>query len=711
MSGNFAKDYDDSSIDQLLGAERIRKRPASMLGSSGLAGARHGFTEIYGNALDEASSGFGTKLEVTYHSDGSISLRDYGRGVPLGWNDKRKTYNWHIIYNDLYGGGKYNNNQTELSQIKDWSTFDEKLYNYLYSVGLNGLGAASTQYTSEYFIVESYRGGVCTKMRFEKGLPIIDGKPVDVFRTHYDMNSFVPVTEETDQPDGTYIRWKPDDEVFTDTNIGGDWLYDVCRDIAYVAHIDLYFKDEQNNVEEVIPAGDLSDLLNNKYEGKLMKFDDTPAEIYTASNFDHGNITVEGKPFIWVCRVNVAIGLAGGKGLDNCCYHNSVKMSGGSQYEGISSAIRDFFAERSAQRGIRLEYEDYHNIFVVAVSSYSNYASFRNQTKDEVDNAFIMSLVKKTVLDKLNTEFGKGNPEILDAVERVVHEAETRIAIREAAKQIREAKKAVKNKTPNKFATCHAYIKKNYASAELWIVEGDSALGAIKQARDSSFQAIFPISGKCLNVLKSSIDKIVKNAVIGDIFSLLGTGMDIGHTDLFNIDDLRFGKIIFATDADEDGFQIRVLLFLIFYMLAPELLKQNRVYIAETPRFEIKLSDGTSVFARDDSQRDELLQSNAGRVIAVNRFKGLGEVNPDVLRQTTVHPDTRNLVPLTIDFDDETTRELIDALFGADKYHQRKEILTAALGDEVAEMLERSSMMLEEIEDADIDDGIEYTVA
>lgn len=710
MAEKMSSSYNDSSIDQLLGCERIRMRPASILGSAGLAGARHGFTEIYGNALDEVSSGYGDSLDVVYYEDGSISVRDYGRGVPLGWNDKLKTWNWHIIYNELYGGGKYGKNQEELAAIRDWSTFNEKDFNYLYSVGLNGLGAAATQYTSRYFIVESYRDGKKTRMEFKRGMPVIDGNPVDVFRTQYDMESFVPDISDTDEPNGTYVKWKPDDEVFTDVNVGGDWLYEVCRDIAYVAGIDLHFTDKQSGRDEYVKAGDLSDLLRNKYNGGLLKNSDgEDTEIYTASDFGHGNITVEGKPYIWVCRVDAAIALAGKKNLRHCCYHNSVKMAGGSQYEGIQDAISMFFRERAKDRGIKLEPEDYNSVLAIAVSSYSNYASFRNQTKDGLDNGFIRDIVYKTILDKLNIEYGKGNEDILDAVERVVREAETRIEIREAAKLIRDAKKAVKSKVPSKFVTCHAYIKKNYSAVELWIVEGDSAMGAIKQARDASFQAIMPIRGKCLNVMKTTADKIVKNAVISDIFRLLGTGMDIGDSGLFDINASKVGKIIFATDADEDGFQIRVLLFLIFYKLAPEMLRRGMVYIAETPRFEIKLSDGTAVYARDDAQRDEIVSENAGRVTAINRFKGLGEVDPAVLRETTIHPDTRNLVPLTLDFNDEPTRELIDALFGADKYRQRKAILTEALGGTVSELLERNEMLMEEIDNSDIDDEVEYT--
>lgn len=702
---NQINNYDDSSIDQLLGAERIRRRPASLLGSGGLDGARHCFTEIYGNALDEASTGYGDKLEVKYYEDGSVSVRDYGRGVPIGWNEKRENWNWHIIYNDLYGGGKYDTNQEQLSAIRDWSTFDERQFNYLYSVGLNGLGAAATQYTSEYFIVESYRQGVCTRMRFEKGIPVINGEPIDLFNKKYDdITQFAPETEPTDQPDGTFIKWKPDSDVFSDINIGGDWLFEVCRDIAYVAHIDLTFEDEQRGIKEVIPADTLKSVITSRYDNKLLKDEEGNHITTELSAFDHGQITVEGKPFTWVCKLDIVMALAGSRNLKNHCYHNSVKMGGGVQYEGILDALRDFFTEKASKRGIKLEMSDYEDVFVFALSSYSNHASFRNQTKDAIDDWFIHDFVKKTVLNKLNMDYVKGNPEVNDAVERVMQEAENRVAIREAAKQIREAKKATKTKTPSKFCTCHAYMKKNYEAAELWIAEGDSALGALKKARNADFQAIFPIRGKCLNVMKSSMKKILKNAVIGDIFGLLGTGMDIGHGDLFDINNLKFGKIIFATDADEDGFQIRVLLFLIFYVLAPQILREGRVYIAETPRFELKLRNGESLYARDDAERDKYIAEHGSSIVAINRFKGLGEVDAGILRETTVHPDTRNLIPVTVDFEDEASRDIIDALFGADKYHQRKEILTKVLGAEVAEMLERNIMLMEEIDNSDIEE-------
>ena len=239
--------YDDSSIGQLIGADRIRTRPASMLGSSSLDGAKHGFTEIYGNSLDEHSAGFGKQLDIKYYKDASVSVRDYGRGVPLGWNNNEKirNWNWHTIYNELYAGGKYETNQEALSKIKDWSNFDATQFSYLYSVGLNGLGAASTQYTSEYFVVKSYRDGKCTSRSFERGIPLVNGKPFDMFTaTQEEIESIPEEICDTDEPNGTFVHWKPDDSVFDGTDMGADWLFETCKDIAGVAGITLVFENE-----------------------------------------------------------------------------------------------------------------------------------------------------------------------------------------------------------------------------------------------------------------------------------------------------------------------------------------------------------------------------------------------------------------------------------------------------------------------------------
>lgn len=712
--------YSEESIDLLEGAERIRKRPASMLGSNNIEGARHGVIEIYGNASDEASAGFGDKLDFCFYKDGSISIRDYGRGVPLGWNEKTGKYNWHNVYNELYGGAKYDTNQEKLAQVTDWSNFDKRDYHYLYSVGLNGLGAASTQYTSEFFDVVSIRledehdpnsRHLKYEMHFKGGYPIIDGKPVNVQREKYDFTKYHQEIVETDEPTGTFIHWKPDAKVFTDVNITEEWLFDFCRDIAYVGGLSLTFKNEETGEVREIEADELYRLLKIKF-GENVECDESGEPLYVeTSGFDHGRIIAEGEPFIWVAEAQICISVVKqDKEVENVCYHNTIKMKTGKQYEAIEDAVYQFLREKASTKGVRLEYGDCSNIFAVIISSQSNYASVRNQTKDAVDDMFIYTFLRDLISKKLELEYSKGNTLITGAVDKVIENAQLRIQLKEATRQFREVNRIKRAKDPEKFITCKEYENKDYHRTELWITEGDSAKDSVIQARNSDFQAIYPIRGKGLNVLKASIAKLLKNKEIVDIFALLGTGIDINikGQKLFNIDDLRFDKIVFATDADVDGYQIRVLLFVLLYRLAPKLLTDGHVFIAETPRYGISLTNGELIYALDEAERDKLLEEYAGQVRTVSRYKGLGEVNADILRDTTVHPDKRRLIPLTVDLENDLEKDLIDALFGEDKKNQRKEILTTVLGDAVADELMSNMQLLNEIDEEDIEEDIEY---
>lgn len=715
----MATQYDDSSIRMLIGADRVRKKPASMLGSSKLAGARHTFNEIYGNALDEVSSGYGDSLNVTYCEDSSIIVRDFGRGVPLGWNNNPEAdnWNWHNIYNEMYGGGKYEQNQKRLAQIVDWSKFDERDFNYLYSVGLNGLGASATQYASEFFEVRSYRDGECKSRSFKHGLPLVDGKPFDMFTATKDQIKKIPEEVcQTDEKNGTYIHWKPDIEVFDEVEVGGDWLFSTCEDIADVAGVTLNFKDEQTGDEKHIPAGNLADLAKRRSEasGTTVKNENGETVVFSNKGFSHGNIKVENKDFIYVCKCEIAYSLLESGSPKNRCFHNSVFMNTGIQYVGVRSAIEEFITRIAKQRGVKVDSKDYSDVFAVYVSSYSNYASVRGQTKDGVDDTFILDIIKKTLLDSLSVEYGKGNSAIVNAVEHIIEAAERRIADAIFLKQRNSIDKLKREKSPEKLASCKEYENKDYSRTELWITEGDSAKESVVSARDYLFQAVYPIRGKGLNVLKCSIKRVLENKEIREIFALLGTGIDINSRKekTFNINDLKFDKIIFATDADEDGYQIRVLLFLTFYRLAPELLRQGRVYIAETPRFRVDFSDGTYEYALDDIARDKIISANSGRISKISRYKGLGEVDANVLRESTVAPESRKLVQLSCDLTNEFERELIDALFGADKYKQRKSIITSVLGMEVDDLVEENALLLSQLtENEDSDEDEESALA
>lgn len=697
MAGNK---YDDSSISSLKGAERVRVRPEVMLGTSSIDGTRHTVIEIVGNALDEASSGFGDRVDITYYKDTSISVRDYGRGVPLGWNEKEQRWNWDLIYNELYAGGKYTDYNEQLINY-DWSTFNEEKFmaefSYIFSVGLNGLGGASVQYTSKYFEVISYRDGKSHKMLFENGEPILEELEI----------------EDSDEPNGTFVRWLPDSEVFSYTDVGGDWLYNACLDMLQIAGLDFNFTNESTSYKITVPSGGLLGLFKNKFKDLVKNVDDDGEPVvFQCHDFTHGYSTNKGKSVVYVLKSDIIFSPVTEKANIHC-YHNSVPIAGGCQYDAVNMALREFFAE--ACRGMRLEMSDFDDIMGVVVSTYSNIVSYKGQTKNEISDDFIRTDLYTLLYRRLNMEYSKGNSIIVEAVEKVRSNAETRIAIKEYSKTIKQVNKLAKEKPPEKFVTCTAYNKKQSELAELWITEGDSALGTCKRARKSAFQALFPVRGKVLNVLKASITKILGagkkegNDIIKGLFALLETGMDIGEG-LFDISKLRFNKIIFATDADVDGYQIRVLLFLVFYKLAPELLRQGHIYIAQTPLFKVRLTNGEDVYAYDDAEMALVREKYGSQIKVISRFKGLGECPADILRETTMNPETRHLIPLVMDSNDKLSMDIIEVLFGKDAGNSRKAVLTEVLGSNVAELIEANELLLSQLDELEIEDGIEYKI-
>lgn len=701
-------DYGEDSIDGFEYAERVRKRPAVMLGSDGLAGAKHGFIEIYGNALDEVSSGYGDRLDVARYSDGSISVRDYGRGVPLGWNSKKGMYNWHLVYNEMYMGGKTGSTQEQLQKVTDWSKFDPKSINYLFAVGLNGLGAAATQYTSSYFDVKSYKDGYCTEMHYKGGYPIVAGEPRKVDKG-FDWSLYKENKYETDEPNGTYVRWKPDDNVFKDTNVTFQYLKEVCQDISCVAHITVNMYDEDTNTHLTFEAGTEKDLLETKLG---VKYDEN-MQMFECSNLTHGYRNKQGERFIYVDEAKIVFTFVD----DNAPVsfnHNYVKMYGGAHLTGYNVGLYNFLKPILSQAGLTLKDKDYADTLACVISTRSNDSSFQGQTKFEVDNDHIINIIADTLTAKLTTEYAKDNPFVRDYVAMIIERAKSREEQATRAQISRAMSKMARQKKPEKFSTCEAY-EKHLPGAELWLAEGDSAKGAIISVREYAFQAALPLRGKVLNVEKASVEDILANEEIKSIFALLDTGMDLGgDASTFDISRLRFDKIIFATDADEDGFQIRVLLFLVFYRLAPQLLMPcgvdergraiSHVYIAETPRFGISLRDGSMVYANTDEDRDKLYKQYAGRVVGTQRYKGLGETSQEVLSTTTVNPATRNLIPVVMDFSDNNLRDCIDALFGKDKFKLRKNILAEILGGDVVDMMSDMDMKLEAIENSEFDE-------
>lgn len=672
--------YDNNSISQLKGEDRVRKRPEALLGSRGIDGAIHTIQEIIGNSTDEKLSGYGDKLDICYYEDGSISVRDYGRGVPLGWNEKEKNWNYLLIYSELYAGGKYGDNQKLLKGIEEsdaWSTFKIMDHPYLISIGLNGLGGACTQYTSEFFNVTSYRDGKASTMRFKKGVAVMDELEVT----------------DTDEPNGTYIHWKPDDEVFTSTDIPAKWFETTCKALSFVSGFTVNLTI--NGKLKVFEQSSISEEME-KQQGVCA---------YTNA-FKH---IVDSTGDICICDLKVAIGPSG---LSQDYYHNMVSVRGGAHAQGVYSAYSYFFREVSNDKGIRLTERDYAGKFSVIVSTLANKASLRNQTKDSIDDAWIAEFIADTMFQMMYKEYNKGTPWIMGIVDEVVRNAENRIALAEMAKSYKEVQKATtKHKASNKFVTCRSYEDgKNPSATEFLIVEGDSAGGKVVQSRDASYQCLLKLMGKSLNVFKAPLQKLIANKEILDMISILGCGVDLGidEFETFDINKLKVGKVIFCTDGDLDGYHIRVLLFIIFYKLFPQLLYNGNVYVAETPLYVINTKSDESIYCMTQTELEEQ-RAKIGEfnIRSIDRFKGLGECDKKTLWETTLNPESRTLRQIKIDPDDTDVFEALEVLFGKSTESRKRAILGSMLGTDFDATVESIDDLIEYIDGLDLNGGLD----
>lgn len=509
MNNEKTVGYNDDSIKQLKGADRVRLKPGVMFGSDNIKGAFHTFKEVVGNSLDESRGGYGKEIDVTYHKDGGITVRDRGRGVPMGWNESEKRWNWDLVFNELYAGGKY----------------DGKDEAYKYSVGLNGLGAAAVQYVSEYFVVKSFKGNVMYMKEFMEGVPLDD-------ELHEE--------ELEEEQYGTEIKWKVDNKVFRNTNFKFSDFKEYCEGQAHINKVIFNLKDEHTGEEVVYEGKGLEYYLTSQLGENVI-------DVLTKHEKSSG-VEERGQHFSTDCEVCLVIS----EETDSKQYyfHNTANMSTGVHIKATQDAILGFFRNLGRQEGVTIMPYDYNSYLSIIVSSYSNITSFANQTKDGVDNQFTYDIIYKTITDLLEESMAKGLDSIKRLTELVVDTAIARKKAKEFEEQARKIKKATKKREkPEKYVDCKSNDPK---VKELFIVEGDSAKSSCKDARDGSFQALLPVRGKTLNCLKASIDTILKNQIVKDIITTIGTGVEIGgkNSDLFNIDNLQFDKIIIATDAD-----------------------------------------------------------------------------------------------------------------------------------------------------------------
>lgn len=643
--------YNNESISSLKGADRVRKRPGVIFGSDGLEGCEHSVFEILSNSIDEAREGYGNVIKITRFKDNSIEIEDYGRGIPVDYNKKENKYNWELLFCELYAGGKYN-------------TLNQQSYEY--SLGLNGLGLCSTQYASEYMDVEIRRDGFIYKLHFEKG-ENIGGLTKEPFGR---------------KNTGTKIKWKPDLEVFTDISIPYEYFADVLKKQAVVnAGVKFIFKyqnaDGSFQESEFFYQNGISD-----YAAEILGEDYlTPVQSWS---FETKVRDREDKPFY---KLKAAVSVAfSNKVCGAEYYHNSSFLEhGGATERAVKSAfvsqIDSYLKQNNkyTKNESKINFIDIEDSLVVIISSFSTMTSYENQTKKSITNKGIQDALTDMLKRNLEVYFIE-NPS--DA-EKIANQILINKHSREDAEKTRlNLKKKLTGSMDMasrvaKFVDCRS---RQVAERELFIVEGDSALGACKQARNPDFQAIIPIRGKILNCLKADYNRIFKSEIITDLIRVLGCGVEVKTSkaakDLssFNIDLLKWNKVILCTDADVDGFQIRTLLLTMLYRLTPKLIEMGKVFIAESPLYEITSKQET-YFAYNEEEKDEFIRKIGNEKYIIQRSKGLGENEPDMMNFTTMDPKTRRLIKVMPESAEETAK-MFNVLLG-DDLSGRKEYIIA----------------------------------
>ena len=635
--------YGNESISQLKGADRVRKRPGVIFGSDGLDGCQHAVFEILSNSIDEAREGHGNLITLTRYADKSIEVEDFGRGCPVDWNANEKRFNWELVFCELYAGGKYSNNEGE---------------NYEYSLGLNGLGACATQYASEYMDVTVWRDGKKYELHFKKGKVV--GK----------KGQELTISPADRKKTGTTIKWRPDLEVFTDIDIPEEFFKDVLHRQAVVnAGITFRFRNQNGNKFEVTDYVYENGILDYVHE---IAADNPLTTPYFISAERRGRDR-EDKPEYKV-KLSAAFCFSNKVSLTEY-YHNSSWLEyGGAPEKAARNAFVyaiDAYIKKIGKyqkNESKISYQDVADCLVLVTNCFSTQTSYENQTKKAITNRFIQEAMTDFFKERLEIYFIENKPEADKIAEQVLVNKRSR----EAAEKTRLGMKKklsgsidIANRV-QKFVDCRS---RDPEKREIYIVEGDSALGACKLSRDADFQGIMPVRGKILNCLKADFARIFKSDIITDLLKVLGCGVEVqvkGQKDLnsFDINNLRWNKVIICTDADVDGFQIRTLILTMIYRLVPTLIREGYVYIAESPLYEIE-SKGKTYFAYSDKEKTDIVASLNGAKASINRSKGLGENDPDMMWMTTMNPETRRLIKVMPE-DAEHMSQMFDLLLGDD---------------------------------------------
>ncbi len=638
-----SEQYGNDSISQLKGADRVRKRPAVIFGSDGLDGCEHAVFEILSNSIDEAREGHGDLITLTYFEDHSIEVEDFGRGCPMDYNPVEKRYNWELVFCELYAGGKYKNDDGG---------------DYEYSLGLNGLGSCATQYASEYMDVTVWRDGSKYSLHFKKGKPV--GK----------KGQELKIEPADRKKTGTTIRWRPDLEVFTDIEIPEEYFDDILHRQA-VVNAGVTFRLR-------IQRGNKFETRDYRYENGIVDYvtelaGEGPLTAPYFISTERKGRDREDKPEYKV-RITAAFCFSNKTSILEYYHNSSWLENGGSPDKAAKSAFLSALDAYLKQNGkyqkgeSSIKFQDIQDCLILVTNCFSTQTSYENQTKKAINNKFIQQAMTEFFKAQLEVYFIENKPE----ADRIAEQVLINKRSRETAERARQGMKKklsgsidIANRV-QKFVDCRS---RDPERREIYIVEGDSALGACKLSRDAEFQGIMPVRGKILNCLKADYVRIFKSDVITDLMKVLGCGVEVRdkHTkDLssFDLNNLRWSKVIICTDADVDGYHIRTLILTMLYRLVPTLIREGYVFIAESPLYEIN-SKGKTWFAYSEREKAEILESLGNAKASISRSKGLGENDPDMMWMTTMNPETRRLIKVMPE-DAERMAQVFDLLLGDD---------------------------------------------
>ena len=619
-----AAGYDATSITVLKGLDAVRKRPAMYIGSTGSRGLHHLVYEVVDNSIDEALGGFCNKIVVTLHADGSASVTDDGRGIPVDKHPVQKRPAVEVVMTMLHAGGK----------------FDHKAYRV--SGGLHGVGVSVVNALSEWLEVAIHQDGKIYRQEYDRGK----------IRKDLRVEGKTKVT-------GTRIRFKPDPQIFDTTEFSFDNLSQRLRELAFLNKgVQIEIHDEKTTKSHEF-----------KYDGGVISF---------VKFLNENKNTLHRKPIYFErqrddLRVEVALQYNDGYVENIFSFVNSISTHEGGTHligfkAGLTKTLNSYGQKNNLFKNHKsgLSGDDVREGLTAVLSVMMSNPQFEGQTKTKLGNSEVRGIVESVVSEGLS-EFFEETPSVSKAIiNKCIVAARSREAARKARDLTRKRSALDAGTLPGKLAECSLTDPK---LCELYLVEGDSAGGSAKQGRDRQFQAILPLRGKILNVEKSPLDKVLSNEEIKMMITAIGTG--IGDED-FKLDKLRYDKIIIMTDADIDGAHIRTLLLTFFYRHMPELLKQGHVYIAQPPLYRVKKGK-TEIYAYHDEERDRALERLGKKGIMLQRYKGLGEMNPEQLWSTTMDPERRTIRKVTLE--DAVEADRIFTILMGDKVEPRRKFI------------------------------------